>query len=182
LEKAAENMEGRAVWLNWKRAVVAAAGIVLGATFLWLATRYIGPDETEKALREMDLKWLAAGVASYLAAIALRCLRWGILVRATGSVKWRHTTEALITGFAANYVLPGRVGELFRADYARRVFNMSRFTALGRSWSSAFATESFSFWRYGSVLFGCFLCVPLRLRCPGYLQLQRRQEFSSGLH
>ena len=28
-------------------------------------------------------------------------------------------------------MLPGRVGELFRADYARRVFNMSRFTALG---------------------------------------------------
>ena len=36
-----------------------------------------------------------------------------------------------MTGFAANYILPGRVGELFRADYARRVFNMSRFTALG---------------------------------------------------
>ncbi len=30
-----------------------------------------------------------------------------------------------MTGFAANYVLPGRAGELFRADYARRVFNMS---------------------------------------------------------
>ena len=36
-----------------------------------------------------------------------------------------------MTGFAANYVLPGRAGELFRADYARRVFNMSRFTAFG---------------------------------------------------
>ena len=79
----------------------------------------------------MDGKWLIAGVAVYLAAIGLRCLRWGILLRATGSVKWRHAAEALVTGFAANYVLPGRVGELFRADYARRVFNMSRFTALG---------------------------------------------------
>jgi uncharacterized protein (TIRG00374 family) len=124
-------MEARPVWHNWKRGLIGAAGIVLGAVFLWLATRHIDPHETEKALLEMDLKWLAAGVASYLAAIALRCLRWGILVRATGSVKWRHCAEALITGFAANYVLPGRVGELFRADYARRVFNMSRFTALG---------------------------------------------------
>ena len=34
-------------------------------------------------------KWLIAGVAVYLAAIDLRCLRWGILLRATGSVKWR---------------------------------------------------------------------------------------------
>ena len=87
--------------------------------------------DLERALREMDGKWLIAGVAVYLAAIGLRCLRWGILLRATGSVKWRHAAEALVTGFAANYVLPGRVGELFRADYARRVFNMSRFTALG---------------------------------------------------
>ena len=37
----------------------------------------------------------------------------------------------MLTGFAANYVLPGRIGELFRADYAHRVFNMSRFTSLG---------------------------------------------------
>jgi hypothetical protein len=79
----------------------------------------------------MEGKWLITGVAVYLAAIGLRCLRWGILLRATGSVKWRHAAEALVTGFAANYVLPGRVGELFRADYARRVFNMNRFTALG---------------------------------------------------
>ena len=103
MEKAAEKMEGRAVWINWKRAVVGAAGIVLGAMFLWLATRHIDPDEIQKALREMDLKWLMAGVASYLAAIALRCLRWGILVRATGSMKWRHTAE-LVDARAASIV------------------------------------------------------------------------------
>jgi uncharacterized protein (TIRG00374 family) len=79
----------------------------------------------------MNRERLIAGVAVYLAAIALRCLRWGILLRATGSVKWRHAAEALITGFAANYVLPGRIGELFRADYAHRIFHMSRFTSLG---------------------------------------------------
>lgn len=79
----------------------------------------------------MRVRWLVGGVAAYLAAVAVRCLRWGVLLRATGSVKWRHAAEALVTGFAANYLLPGRLGELFRADYARRVFNMSRFTALG---------------------------------------------------
>ena len=79
----------------------------------------------------MEGKWLIAGIALYLAAIGTRCLRWGILLRATGTVKWRHAAEALVTGFAANYLLPGRLGELFRADYVGRVFNMSRFTALG---------------------------------------------------
>ncbi len=116
---------------NWRRAAIGALGVVIGGVFLWLALRHIDPRDLERALREMQGKWLLAGVVVYLGAIGLRCLRWGILLRATGSVKWRHAAEALVTGFAANYVLPGRVGELFRADYARRVFNMSRFTALG---------------------------------------------------
>ncbi len=116
---------------TWRHALLGGAGIVLGGLFLWLAVRHINADEVAAALRQMDGKWLVAGVAFYLAAIALRCLRWGVLLRATDNVKWAHAAEALLTGFAANYVLPGRVGELFRADYARRVFNMSRFTSLG---------------------------------------------------
>ncbi len=116
---------------TWKRALLGGAGIVLGGLFLWLAVRHIDPNEVAAALRRMDGEWLIAGIALYLAAIALRCLRWGVLLRATDNVKWRHAAEALLTGFAANYVLPGRVGELFRADYARRIFNMSRFTSLG---------------------------------------------------
>ncbi len=116
---------------NWRRVAVGTFGVVIGGVFLWLALRHVDPRDLERALREMDSKWLIASVAIYLAAIGLRCLRWSILLRATGTVKWRHAAEALVTGFAANYVLPGRVGELFRADYARRVFNMSRFTALG---------------------------------------------------
>jgi uncharacterized protein (TIRG00374 family) len=116
---------------NWRRASIGTLGVVIGGVFLWLAVRHVDPRNLERALREMEGKWLIAGVAVYLAAIGLRCLRWGILLRATGTVKWRHAAEALVTGFAANYILPGRVGELFRADYARRVFNISRFTALG---------------------------------------------------
>lgn len=117
---------------SWRRrASIGALGVVIGGAFLWLAMRHIDPGDLERALGKMEGKWLIAGVAVYLAAIGLRCLRWGILLRATGTVKWRHAAEALVTGFAANYILPGRVGELFRADYARRVFNMSRFTALG---------------------------------------------------
>jgi glycosyltransferase 2 family protein len=116
---------------HWRRVFLSALGIALGGVFLWLAVRNVNPRDVETALRQMNRLWLTTGIAVYLAAIGLRCLRWGLLLRATGSVKWRHAAEALITGFAANYVLPGRIGELFRADYARRVFNMSRFTALG---------------------------------------------------
>src|SRR5215469_3852367 len=115
----------------WKRALLGAIGIVLGGLFLWLAMRHFKLTDIESAFRQLEVAWLATGVAAYIASIGLRCLRWGILLRATDNVKWRHAAEALLTGFAANYVLPWRVGELFRADYARRIFNMSRFTSLG---------------------------------------------------
>jgi hypothetical protein len=49
----------------------------------------------------MDRIWLVIGIAAYLMSIDLRCLRWGFLLRPTGSVKWRHPAEAFITGFAA---------------------------------------------------------------------------------
>jgi uncharacterized protein (TIRG00374 family) len=116
---------------SWKTGLLGGSGIVLGGVFLWLAVRHVEPADVAAALQQVDRGWLAAAVGVYLCSIGLRCLRWGVLLRATDKVKWRHATEALLTGFAANYVLPGRVGELFRADYARRVFNMSRFTSLG---------------------------------------------------
>ncbi len=122
---------------NWRRPSIGTLGVVIGGVFLWLAVRHVDPRNLERALREMEGKWLIAGVGLYLAAIGLRCLRWGILLRATGTVKWRHAAEALVTGFAANYILPGRVGELFRAVFARRVFNIAALRRWVPSWSSA---------------------------------------------
>ena len=82
---------------NWRRVAIGALGVVIGGVFLWLALRHIDPRDLSALCREMEGKWLLAGVAVYLAAIGLRCLRWGILLRATGTVKWRHAAEALVT-------------------------------------------------------------------------------------
>ena len=114
-----------------KHFFVGGAGVLLGAMFLWLATRNLDPAVVESTLRQADVAWLIIGIIFYLLSIGLRCLRWGILLRATAGVKWRHAAEALVTGYAANFALPGRIGEVFRADYAHRVFKMSRFTSFG---------------------------------------------------
>jgi uncharacterized protein (TIRG00374 family) len=116
---------------NWKRAALGGAGIALGGVFLWLAMRNIDPAVVASTLQQVNVHWLAMAITIYLTSMGLRGIRWGVLLRATDEVKWRHAAEGSLTGFAANYVLPGRLGELFRADYARRVFNMSRFASLG---------------------------------------------------
>jgi uncharacterized protein (TIRG00374 family) len=114
-----------------KRISFALAGLAIGLLFLWLALRGINWAELQVVASRVRYPWLGVGVVLYLLSIALRCLRWGILLRSSGSVKWRHVFEALFTGFAANYLLPGRIGELFRAEYARRLFGMNRLTSLG---------------------------------------------------
>jgi len=114
-----------------RRVALGIAGLALGALFLYLALRNIDRQDFEAVLQRFDRSWLAAGVAVFMASIALRCLRWGILLRTNGAVKWRHAAEVLLAGYAANYLLPARLGEVFRADYAMRLFHINRFTALG---------------------------------------------------
>lgn len=120
--------DGRTIF---KRATYGAIGLVLGAVFLYLAVRNIHREEIAAVLQKLDVWWLLAGVTVYMSSIALRSVRWGLLLRASATIKWRHVVEALVAGFAANYLLPARIGELFRADYAMRLFHMSRFTSLG---------------------------------------------------
>lgn len=114
-----------------KRVLLGVTGLGFGAVFLWLALRNIDARELRAVAARVHYPWLVAAVCLYLIGMVLRTLRWGTLLRATASVKWRHAGEAMMTGFAANYLLPGRIGELFRAEYARRLFQLSRFTALG---------------------------------------------------
>jgi uncharacterized protein (TIRG00374 family) len=114
-----------------KRVAYGVIGLTLGAVFLYLALRNIDAQEIKAVIQRLERSWLIFGVAIYMASIAVRCVRWGLLLRTNGLVKWRHVTEALLAGFAANYLLPARIGELFRADYAMRLFHMSRFTSLG---------------------------------------------------
>jgi uncharacterized membrane protein YbhN (UPF0104 family) len=83
---------------NWKRAVLGGAGIALGGAFLWLALRDIEPAVVASTLRQANGHWLVAAVTIYLTSVSLRCIRWGVLLRATDDVKWRHAAEALLTG------------------------------------------------------------------------------------
>jgi uncharacterized membrane protein YbhN (UPF0104 family) len=122
-------------WVIAKRVALGLSSIVLGGVFLWLALRGISRRDVVIAVSQLSSLWLVIAVSIYLSSIALRCLRWGILLRANGYVNWRHVAEALIAGYAANCILPARLGELFRADYARRLFHISRFR-WGPFWSS----------------------------------------------
>jgi len=66
-----------------------------------------------------------------LADIAVRALRWKLILVPVADVKYVRTVQYLTIGYAANNVLPARLGELVRAHYVGDREGVSRSTALG---------------------------------------------------
>lgn len=66
-----------------------------------------------------------------MVSLIVRTLRWHVLLRELSNVSYRKVGEALIVGYAINFTLPARLGELFRADYAKRRFGVTRSAVLG---------------------------------------------------
>ena len=92
-----------------------AAGIVLGAFFLWLALRNVHFGEMAETLRRVRLPVFGLFCLMHLGSLGLRSMRWRILLRPLGEVPVRRAMPPLAIGFMVNFLLPGRAGEVVRA-------------------------------------------------------------------
>jgi uncharacterized protein (TIRG00374 family) len=111
--------------------LVGAIGLLVGAVCIWVVLRWVELDDVGAVLAAADAGWLALGLIAFWMGIAIRVVRWRRLLRHVSSIRLRETAEALIVGYAMNYLLPARLGEPFRAEYAQRRFQIDRFTAFG---------------------------------------------------
>jgi glycosyltransferase 2 family protein len=109
----------------------ALIGIAFGALLLWLALSGIDTEQGRQVIGRANVSFMALAVASYWVAIAFRVVRWRILLSSTNLLSFVQVGQALIVGYAVNNVLPARLGEIFRADFLRRRFDVSRSAALG---------------------------------------------------
>jgi uncharacterized protein (TIRG00374 family) len=121
----------KVVTLLRHRALQAAISLAIGAIFLWLAIARIDMAQLWVKLRQVDLGWLALAFASYWLALALRTWRWGIILAPVRRLAFGSIFYGLLVGYAANYVLPARLGELVRADFLGRRYNISRLSVIG---------------------------------------------------
>ncbi|MCS7313373.1 MAG: flippase-like domain-containing protein [Acidobacteria bacterium] len=98
---------------------VLLAGVLLG-TFLW------GTDwgALWEAFRRASWVSLALGLLAGAGIYVTRGLRWAFLLAPLGRVRWTDAVWANVIGFAANTVLPGRVGEVVRALWIRRMYDI----------------------------------------------------------
>ena len=107
---------------NWAKI---AASFVISAVLFWLAVRQVDLGQLVGALRDANYAYVAAAVALYFVDLAVRAIRWQVLLARVGPISGRRLYPVLAIGYMANNLLPGRVGELSRAYLVGRRENVS---------------------------------------------------------
>jgi glycosyltransferase 2 family protein len=110
----------------------AAIGVVLSILLLWWTLRGEDPAAILREIGQAD-PWLFL-LAVIVATLGLvpRAIRWGILLRPVNhDIPFRSRFAATSIGFAANNLLPARVGEFARAFSLSRVSEVPTAAAFG---------------------------------------------------
>jgi uncharacterized protein (TIRG00374 family) len=109
----------------------AAIGLAVSALFVALLLWQVDGGELREAFGEAQPAWLAVAFAVYLGALWLRGLRWRLVLRGTAEVGTADATALVVIGYAANNVLPVRLGELVRAQLLHDRHGADRLAGLG---------------------------------------------------
>jgi glycosyltransferase 2 family protein len=104
-------------WLRSHRTLVGfAVGVPVSALFLWLAARNADPSAVKRALEDARPGLVALAVLAMLGVYVFQSTRWRTIA-ATRDVSPLRFYELVVSGVACNNVLPGRLGDLFRARW-----------------------------------------------------------------
>jgi uncharacterized protein (TIRG00374 family) len=107
-------------------------GLALSGILLWLSLRSLDPKEITGALATANWVWFLPICGLTLLSFWIRALRWGWLLRSVKPISAGSLFSATMIGFAANNLLPARLGEVVRPWTLGTSERISR--------SSAFAT------------------------------------------
>lgn len=101
-------------------------GVVLTILLLLWVLRDVSPAEVARELAAADLTLLALSVLITIGGFAVRAVRWGVLLTPVErSIPFRPRYASVMIGFAANNLLPARIGELARALSLSRIAPVS---------------------------------------------------------
>lgn len=100
-------------------AVKYLVSIALGAVLVWLAFRNEDWSGFGARLASVELLPVIGYVLLFSAAHVVRIVRWGVLVRALGPIRWRDVFTAGAVGYMCIIVFPLRLGEFVRPALVR---------------------------------------------------------------
>lgn len=108
------------------------AGLAVAVLLLVLSLRGVNLGEVGAAMASANYWYFVPACLLTLLAFYVRALRWGVLLKSVKKIPSGSLFSATMIGFAANNLLPARIGEFVRAWAIGRQEQVSR--------SSAFAT------------------------------------------
>ncbi len=113
--------------INWKL----WTGLILSALFLYLAFRDVNFRETEKSIASSNILYLMMAVLMCVLQFFIRAWRWRILLKPVKETGFAGRLLSVFIGFAANCLLPARLGEIVRANSLGQVEKISKSSAFG---------------------------------------------------
>ncbi len=105
-------------------------GVPISILFLILAFRGQQPDEIRDALSRVDWRSLPLALVLLYTGVAVRAYRWHVLLRPLLDIPARQVFPIMIVGYAANNILPFRVGEVVRAWVLEQRYGVRKTAAL----------------------------------------------------
>ena len=119
-------------FLNLKNSWIRAAlGLTIGVVFFVLVLQQTSWSQVKDILLATDSRWIAVAIATYGISMIIRVERWRLLLWGVKPLSFKAVSVALVVGYAMNNILPARLGELFRADFAARRHDLSRSATIG---------------------------------------------------
>jgi uncharacterized membrane protein YbhN (UPF0104 family) len=64
----------------WRKAGLAALGLVLGGVCFWLAAREVDIGEARRIFASSDWRWLLAGIYLFGVDLMFRVVRWRVIL------------------------------------------------------------------------------------------------------
>ncbi len=111
---------------NWRLWVGIGVSVIFLVFLLWS----IDPDKLIQALREANYWYVIPAVIIYFIVVYFRAYRWRYILSPLRSFPVSRLYPVVVMGYAANNVLPARIGELVRAYYLSQRERFSSSTAL----------------------------------------------------
>jgi uncharacterized protein (TIRG00374 family) len=114
----------------WKRLIIFAAGCSTTIICIWILASRVDRLVLLQALNQAGwIAWLSA-VITYLVGFTLRGLRWSLMLRDIQYVPLANCQRSALLGYAANNILPFRLGELVRCTAFSKQTGISSMTTV----------------------------------------------------
>src|ERR1700724_185045 len=112
------------------RLIQLVIGLACTLFFLAIALYRVQLGAVTAALAGADPFWVAAAMLVYALNLAVRAWRWQVILRPVAAIPFPIVARALLVGYGLNAVMPVRLGDLFRAEFFKKSFGLSRVWAL----------------------------------------------------